>query len=159
MSAAYPKRIGNVVAGLMLATALTFDGLQFLLTLTVFGSIASPLITFVALCIFALWFLIYGINYIGGRKAGVKLAATMGTVVAEMVPFINGLPAITAGVLGILYASRKEDEENAEITRKRAQRQAQAETARQRQLMQARAQAMRVQAANDNEELEDQRAA
>lgn len=144
MAAAYPKRISNLVAGLMLGTALIFDGLQALLTFTLIGSVASPLVTFAAVSVFALWFLIYGINYIGGRKAGIKLASTVGATVAELVPLINGLPAITLGVLGVIYASRKEDEENAVAARKAAKKQQAEEQARQMRLMQAR---MRVQQA------------
>lgn len=152
MAAAYPKRINNVIAGLMLATAATCDGLQILLTLTVFGSIASPLITFVALCVFALWFLIYGINYIGGRRAGLKFAAVAGTAVAELVPFINGLPVTTIGVFAVIYASRKEDEENAEAARLAALQKHAEDEAQSIRLMQARLRAQLAQ--QDNEMLE-----
>lgn len=150
MAAAYPKRISNLVAGLMLGTALIFDGLQVLLTLTVVGSVASPLITFAAVSMFALWFLIYGINYIGGRKAGIKLASTVGATVAELVPLINGLPAITLGVLGVIYASRKEDKENAEAAQKAAVKRQEEERVRQIRLMQARMRAQQAQ--QDNEQ-------
>lgn len=104
-----PHKISNVTAGFMLAIAVIFDGIQGLLTLTIFGALFSWFFTFLALVIFGVWFAILGINYFSGRAAGLKIASVFGSAIAEMVPFINGLPAITAGVAGIIVSSRLEE--------------------------------------------------
>jgi hypothetical protein len=104
---------------MMLALALVFDGLQALVTLVpVLGQALSIMLTIIAVTSFGLWFAIKGVSYFSGRKAGLKIAATLGSTVAELIPFIQALPAISLSVLVVIMASRLEDkEENAEEKR------------------------------------------
>ncbi len=133
-------RVGNGAAGAMLALALVIDGLQFILTLSVVGSIVASVIAAISAFCFWLWFALLGVKYLGqngSRKMFIALAAS----VAELVPFINALPATTIGVLGIIIDSRIEDartaagkkvtartvEASARLARMRAARRARAE--------------------------------
>ncbi len=101
------KTIGNVTAGLMILLALVGDGLQFLLTLSVLLLPLSVLVTFLFSTSFVLWFLILG-AYSG--KGAEKKALTSGvSTVAEFIPIINAVPAITAGVLINIVLSRIDD--------------------------------------------------
>lgn len=102
-------RVSSVNISFMLAIAIIFDLLQFLLTLTVIGALLSWLVTAFAVCMFAIWFLILGVNYFSGRKAAAKMASVIGTAVIEFIPVINALPSITIGVLAIALVSRSED--------------------------------------------------
>lgn len=102
-------RVSNVSLGFMLALAVVFDLLQFLLTLTVVGALFTLLFGFVGFIIYAIWFLILGVNYIQGRKAAAKLGTLIATWVVEFMPLLNALPSMTVGVLLIALISRAED--------------------------------------------------
>lgn len=104
----HKKRVGNITAGIMIATAVLFDGLQALLILTVLGSLLSYFFTFLATIIFSLWFLLLKVNYFG-KGSGNNLLIALGAAVTELVPFINAFPAITAGVVGLIVQSRIQD--------------------------------------------------
>jgi hypothetical protein len=100
--------VGNVTAGLMIAVALLCDGLQFLLTLSVLLLPLSIFVTVTCVTMFFLWFALLGVKYTdhgGGKKLLTMLAAS----VAELVPVVNALPAVTAGVLGVIVQTRIED--------------------------------------------------
>lgn len=97
----------------MLATAGIIDLVQLFLTLTVFLAPASIALTFIAFSVFALWFLLLGVSYVGGSKAFAKLGAAGAGVIIEFVPLINALPATTAAVLAVILISRMEDREKA----------------------------------------------
>jgi len=102
------QKIGNVTAGLMIATALLVDGVQALLTFSVLLLPLSVLITFMSATMFFLWFALSGVKYTdkgGGKKLLLMLAST----IAELVPVINALPATTAGVIGVIVQTRIED--------------------------------------------------
>ena len=100
--------IGNVTAGFMITVALLMDGVQFLLTLSVLLVPLSWLVTFFSIILFWLWFVLSGVKY-SGTNGGKRLLIMLGTAVAELVPFINALPAITAGVIGTIVQTRLED--------------------------------------------------
>ena len=100
-------KIGNVTAGLMLLLALIADGLQFLLTLSVLLLPLSLLVTFLFGVGFALWFFILGAY--SGKGAEKKVLTSLVSMVAEFVPVINAVPAITAGVLINIVLSRVAD--------------------------------------------------
>lgn len=101
-------KIGNASAVAMLSVAVLVDGLQALLTLTVVGSVLAVFITFTAAFGFWLWFTLHGVKYTG-NGAGKKVLIGLGSVVAELIPFINAIPATTAGVLGIIIAERAKE--------------------------------------------------
>lgn len=102
-------RVSGVSLGFMLALAAIFDLLQFLLTLTVVGALFSWLVTAIAVTIYAIWFLLLGVNYFSGRKAASKMIAALTTAVVEFIPLVSALPTITIGVLAIALISRSED--------------------------------------------------
>jgi hypothetical protein len=110
---------------------------------------------------FPLWFMLSGVKY-GGGKGGRKLLIMLASAVAELAPLINGLPALSAGVIGTVLQTRLEDaRRNAggKVTPKTAQ--AVARKMRMQQAVQARqdaargeretAQQARHSPANDNE--------
>lgn len=100
-------KIGNVTAIFMLLLAAIADGLQFLLTLSVLLIPLSLLLTFLCGVGFALWFLILGAY--SGKGAEKKILTSLISSVAELIPLINAVPAITAGVLINIALSRLDD--------------------------------------------------
>lgn len=101
-------KISNVQIGLLVGTAVLIDGIQALLTLTVIGSVFAVFLSVFAAMSFFLWFASLHINYFG-KGAAIKMLASLGTLVAELIPIISGLPAITAGVVTLIVQSRIED--------------------------------------------------
>lgn len=142
------ERINTVTAVFILAATLLVDAAQILLTLTVVGSFIAfflgLLVSFVLWLVFAL----HGVKY-SGTGALKKLGASFGTMIVEMVPFINALPLVTIGAGIIILETKKEDREARE---RFAREQEQA-----RQLTMARMQAAQhmaaVRAANDSAQL------
>lgn len=100
-------KIGNVTAGFMILLALVVDGLQFLLTLVVILIPLSLLVTFIAGIGFALWFFLLGAY--SGKGAEKKVLTSGVSLVAEFIPVINAIPAITAGVVLNIILSRLDD--------------------------------------------------
>lgn len=106
---ARPHRIGNVTAFFIIATAVLFDAAQFFLNfIPVLGQVAGLFITFLAISIFGVWFLLLGVNYFSGKKAGLKMIASLGSVIAELVPLFSAFPAMTLGVVVVIIATRLE---------------------------------------------------
>jgi len=95
------QTIDNITAGLMIVAALLCDGLQALLTLSV---VLLPLSILVTIMVIAM----LGVKYVG-HDGGKKLLTMLATTVAELVPVVNALPAVTAGVLGVIVQTRIED--------------------------------------------------
>lgn len=151
--------IGNLTAGLMVATAALLDGAQFLLNLTVFLLPLSIFLTFCSTIIFFLWFTLAGVRY--DRGAGRKLLIMLAMTVTELAPVINMIPAISAGVIGMILQTRLEDARTAmggKITPRTAQamlRKQRMDQARQKRAAAAREERLgreeaRLAAANDN---------
>lgn len=105
-------KVGNGAAAAMLTVAVLIDGIQALLTFTVIGSIVATLITFLASFGFWLWFALHGVKYTG-KDAGKKALIVLASVIAELVPFVNMLPATTAGILGIILTERVKEAKEA----------------------------------------------
>lgn len=99
--------IGNLSAGLMIGTAAILDGVQFLLNFTVFLLPLSIFLTFCSTIMFGLWFALAGVKY--NQAAGRKLLIMIAMTVTELAPVINTIPAITAGVIGMIVQTRLED--------------------------------------------------
>ncbi len=139
-------RISGFSFWAIIACTLVIDGIQFVLTLTVVGSAVALVLGL--LSGFTLWltFTLHGVKYSGTRGLK-KMAASFGTMVLEVIPFINALPLVTVGAFILILQTRAEDREKQkqeEESRVQQQRQQ-----REEQEMQARAQ---QQAANDQEE-------
>lgn len=106
------KPIGGVTAGLLIGLALLFDGIQFLLTLTVLGSLFSWLVTVIAWTTFLVAFALVGESYFQKNTAR-KMLISGASIVAELVPIINAIPAITLGVIALIVQNRIEAGESA----------------------------------------------
>ncbi len=146
-------RINNVTFALILAGALIIDGLGFLLALTVVGSIIGTFMGVLAGIILWITFMLHGVKYSG--TAGLKkIAATFGTMVAEMIPMINALPMVTVGAVIVVVQSRGEDREEAK--KKEDERKKQLKLQR---IQMARQRALARRAANDNAATGQQEAA
>lgn len=102
------QRIGNVTAGAIIGIALIIDGLQFLLTLTVVGSVIAAAMTFLAGFGFWLWFSILGVKYVG-KDGSKKLLIGITSLITELIPVVDALPATTLGVVLIIIQTRIED--------------------------------------------------
>lgn len=102
------RKIGNGAAVAIIGIALIIDGIQALLTLTVVGSIVATFVTFIAGFGFFLWFTLLGVKYLG-KEGGKKALIGLASLIAELVPFVNALPATTAGVLGIILTERAKE--------------------------------------------------
>jgi len=100
-------KIGNVTAGMMIAVAALIDIIQGLLTLTVLLLPLSLFFTFLGLGIFFLWFALCGVKF--NPANGKNLLTMLGATAIEIPPFINGLPGLTAAVIGIIVQTRIED--------------------------------------------------
>lgn len=161
-------RIGMLSAFFIVATAVFFDGIGFLLMLTGLGEIVTELIGICGSILFFVWFLFLGVNFMSGKstaKLGVMGAGTL----IELIPFINGIsPTFTIETVGLIAITRKEDREKAEKkkseqTKQSALQQQSANRTRnyfaqRRQIQQRSANddAIEEQATNDNEQEQQQ---
>ena len=86
------KELSSATTYLMVSVALIIDGLQFLINLIpLVGQVISFFITIFAYMLFWLWFRINGINLFETKRAMKSIV----TFLAEMIPFIDMLPAWT----------------------------------------------------------------
>lgn len=112
-------RIPLIIFILMVSLAVLFDVLQFFASfLTVVAGIGIVLCWFIAIVAtisFGLWFKLLGVDYFGGKQAARKALTAISSVVVELMPLIDDLPAITAGVVLMFLFSRAEDIENGKL--------------------------------------------
>lgn len=101
-------RIGTITAGLMIGVAVLVDGLQFLLTLTVIGSLVAMLVSAFAWITFVLWFALLGVSYFD-RGAATRGLILLSSIIVELIPLVNALPATTLGVVALVIHTRIED--------------------------------------------------
>lgn len=125
--------------------ALTLDLLQFLLTLTIIGSVGAFFLGTVGGVALWLIFMLHGVKY-SGTGALKKISASFGTLVLEMIPLIDALPLITIGAVMLILQTRKEDVE------KQKQQEVEENQKTQKLQQQQEEWARATQAANDNEE-------
>lgn len=119
MPGSQPKkqRISVVTAICMVALAVIFDGIQdillFINVLPVIGQVIdvvfSWFISFLAAVSFGVWFALLRVNYFSGRKSGQKLLVMFSSIIVELIPYIDALPAITFGVVSLIIITRIED--------------------------------------------------
>lgn len=110
-------RVGNIMGGALITLALLFDLLQFLVSFlhvipwvgNAIAFVVALFITCFAYITFGIWFALLRVDYFTGKKAAVKILTLIGTLGLELMPLIDALPAITAGVITMVLVSRIED--------------------------------------------------
>jgi len=108
------------MAVIMIATAVSIDLFNALLNFLVIGEIVSTVISIVATTLFTIWFWLLGISFVKSPK---KLAAMAGQAIIGLIPIINTLPELTAGVAITILLTWGEDKggiisKTAQITKK-----------------------------------------
>jgi hypothetical protein len=106
-----PKpRIGLFTAGALVSVALVFDGGQFLVGLIPFLDIVLlPVVGVGASIVFWIWLMLIDPSLLSGAKAFKNQLAMAGMSIATVIPFLDMLPEITAGVVTVILLSRAED--------------------------------------------------
>jgi|CXWL01.1.fsa_nt_gi hypothetical protein len=105
-----PPRVGNITAFFMILIAFVLDLVQFLFVwIPGVDVVVGYLAAFFALCGFGVWFAVLRVNYFSGKRSGAKVLSLFTGTAVELIPIIDALPAITAGVIGIIVSSRSED--------------------------------------------------
>ena len=100
-------RIGKLEGVSMVSIALLFDGLQALFTFLLIGLLVNWIFTFLAWLLFYIWF---RINDVGFFDTGVrKLITLFASVLIELIPGVNAIPAITLGLVILLIIVNSED--------------------------------------------------
>lgn len=108
------QRIGILSAVLMTVTALLFDGMQifstFVLNFVVPGSgfVGAEFVSFISVVAFGIWFGVKGVSYFD-RNGAMKVIIMLTSVIVELVPIIDAIPAITFGVVSLILITRAED--------------------------------------------------
>lgn len=120
-------RISWAIGGLMIGFALTIDALQFfaefLNVIPGLGVMVDHFLSLFGYCCFVIWFALSRVSFTSGKQAVTKLIATMTSIVAKLIPFVDALPALTANVAMFIILSRDEDRKEAaeEAAREAAQ--------------------------------------
>lgn len=91
-------RIGTVAAGLLIILAIIFD---ILTLIPIVGDFLGPLFWVMA----SIYFWKIGMGFVNGRK----LAVTLISLVAELIPVIQEFPAILLGIIVVIVMTRIED--------------------------------------------------
>lgn len=153
-------RIGNVTAGLMIGVALLVDGIQFLLTLTVIGSVVAMFVSVFVWISFVIWFALHRVSYFD-RGAATRGLILLGSVIVELIPMINALPATTLGVAALIFHTRIQDKKNMkrEQARTSVRTDIQAQRRQEAIALAREKRTARQQAANDNSPQADMREA
>lgn len=112
------QRISTLTAMLMIALAIFFDLLQiagsFFIPLLGLGLVICWAVSFISFVTFGLWFAFQGVNP-GDKNFAVRMLIYMSSVIVELTPFIDALPAITLGVIALIVLTRAEDETGLKI--------------------------------------------
>lgn len=103
-------RIGPVQAAFMIAVALLIDLIQYILTILIFTAILCPLISLMAIGLFAMWFKINKVDAILSYRIGPRF---VGSAFLELIPILDGFPIWTIGIWLTIRASRKLNQERA----------------------------------------------
>ena len=123
-------RISSFQEILLKSTALTLDGIGFLLMLTVVGEVATEVIGLTGDALFIVWFWILGTKFFEGRASS-KIMTLMANAVLETIPFINGIyPGFSIAVWRLVRITKTEDEEKAAKQRVVAENQLQVQQRR-----------------------------
>src|SRR6185437_5296383 len=111
------QRVTAITAIFLVGTALALDLLQdlalFVNVIPALGQAlyvaASWFISILAAIVFGIWFAILGVNYFTGKKAAMKVLIAFASLVVELVPFLDALPAITFVVVALIIVTKTED--------------------------------------------------
>lgn len=99
-------RIPLVIAASMVVTALLFDLANGLINLIPFvGQVVSSIGGLLGMLTFWVWFQLQGVNFVSARRA----IALFGASLIELIPVLNVLPALTAGVITTIVLTNLED--------------------------------------------------
>lgn len=143
-------RISLVTATALLLVAAAFWGIQAFLDAFVVTSIVAALVGLIADVTFFLWFMFLGVSY-KGKRGGLKLGSMIGAAIIEVIPFLDAIPALIAGVAIVIVQTRMEDSKK--IRDYRAREAAQPVNARTRFIReQAQIAGIEAEAANDDQE-------
>jgi len=104
-------RINTVTAAFMIGGAVAMDLVQFLLLITIVGTLLNSMLTFIAFISYFIWFYLHGVSIFGGRKAWLKVAAATGGTLGELIPVLNAFPLMTPSIVAVIMLSRMEDRE------------------------------------------------
>lgn len=113
-----PKiRINFWTTSLLVGFALIIDLVQFLVSFlhvipwagNAVAFVVGTFLSFVAYISLGVWFALLGINYFSGKRAALKILTLLATFGIELIPLLNAIPAITAGVVTMIIVSRIED--------------------------------------------------
>ncbi len=106
-------RISSFQEILLKSSAVTLDGIGFLLMLTVIGGVATEIIGLSGDVLFLVWFWMLGIKFFEGR-AGSKVMTFIANAVVEAIPFVNGIyPGFSIAVWRLVRITKDEDEKKA----------------------------------------------
>jgi hypothetical protein len=100
------ERIKVWVAFMLATLVLSIDGFQALLGTFAIGIAVNSVITAVAYFAFWVIFMLMGVSFIENPKS---LAAIGISGLAELIPALNMLPALSAGVISVILITMAED--------------------------------------------------
>lgn len=107
-------RIGSIAGFFIVATAVFFDAVGFLLTLTGIGAIGTEIMGITGAIMFFIWFMFHHVNYLSGRSLQ-KLGVMGVGALVEAIPFLNGIsPTFVIQTVLLIRITRKEDREEAQ---------------------------------------------
>ncbi|HWU24579.1 MAG TPA: hypothetical protein VN086_02405 [Candidatus Paceibacterota bacterium] len=102
-------RIGWVGGSMLVGFAVLGDLLQVLLSLSIVFAPASDLVTLIVEGFIVFFFFIRGVNFFKGKKSFARIMSFLGETAIEAVPFLDGLPTLTAGTIYQIHSARAED--------------------------------------------------
>jgi hypothetical protein len=110
-------RINSWTGGLLVGFALIIDLVQFLVSFlhvipwagNAVAFVVGTFLSFFAYISLGVWFALLGINYFSGKRAALKVLTLLATFGIELIPLLNAIPAVTAGVVTMIIVSRIED--------------------------------------------------
>lgn len=101
------NRFGAFQKPLLLATAISLDLIQALLSLLVVGVVLNGVVSLFAWLSYYLWYKVLDIGFL---DVGVrKILTFMGGGLLEMIPIVNTLPSWTISVILIIFIVARED--------------------------------------------------
>ena len=86
----------------MFGVALVIDLIQFLLDLILIGFIVDPIISIFAYLMFWFWFKLRGVSFTNPKRAAIGGISFL----LELIPGLDMLPALTAGVVMTYLSTR-----------------------------------------------------
>lgn len=104
------RRIGLGTSFFLVSAALVLDGISLLAAFVPGFGIVVAVFAYV---LFFLWFALLGVRFMSGQKALRKVGSMAAGFIAEALPLIGALPAITMSVVLIILITYAEDKKAA----------------------------------------------